>query len=102
VDQAKEVADYVVVDSPPLATVVDALPLARTVDDMLLVARLGVTRLDRLHELAELLADTDITPTGFTLIGVPRTGRDGYYGADRPRIATGDADIPAARAAAVR
>jgi hypothetical protein len=69
---------------------------------MLLVARLGVTRLDRLHELAELLADTDITPTGFTLIGVPRTGRDGYYGADRPRIATGDADIPAARAAAVR
>ncbi len=102
VDQAKELADYVVVDSPPLATVVDALPLARTVDDMLLVARLGVTRLDRLQELAELLADTDITPTGFTLIGVPRTGRDGYYGSDRPRIATGDADIPAARAAAVR
>jgi hypothetical protein len=61
-----------------------------------------VTRLDRLQELAELLADTDITPTGFTLIGVPRTGRDGYYGSDRPRIATGDADIPAARAAAVR
>ena len=102
VDQAKEVADYVVVDSPPLATVVDALPLARTVDDMLLVARLGVTRLDRLQELAELLADTDITPTGFTLIGVPRTGRDGYYGADRPRIATGDGDTPAARATAVR
>jgi capsular exopolysaccharide synthesis family protein len=102
VDQAKEVADYVVVDSPPLATVVDALPLARTVDDMLLVARLGVTRLDRLQELAELLADTDITPTGFTLVGVPRTGRDSYYGSDRPRIATGDSDDLAARAAAVR
>jgi capsular exopolysaccharide synthesis family protein len=102
VDEAKQIADYVVVDSPPLATVVDALPLARTVDDVLLVARLGVTRLDRLHELAELLADTDITPTGFTLIGVPRPGRDGYYGSDRPRIATGDADTPAPRAAAVR
>lgn len=102
VEQAKEIADYVVVDSPPLATVVDALPLARTVDDMLLVARIGITRLDRLQELAELLADTGITPTGFTLIGVPRTGRDGYYGSDRPRIATGDAESPVARAAAVR
>jgi capsular exopolysaccharide synthesis family protein len=101
VEQAKEIADYVVVDSPPLATVVDALPLARTVDDMLLVARLGVTRLDRLQELCELLADTDIVPTGFTLVGVPRSRRADYYG-QRPRIATGDTDDLTARAAAVR
>jgi succinoglycan biosynthesis transport protein ExoP len=102
VEEAKQFADYVVVDSPPLATVVDALPIARTVDDTLLVARLGVTRLDRLHELAELLADTGITPTGFTLIGVPRTSRDSYYGSDRPPIATGASDALAARAAAAR
>ena len=34
---AKRLADYVVLDSPPLTEVIDALPLARQVDDVLLV-----------------------------------------------------------------
>jgi succinoglycan biosynthesis transport protein ExoP len=77
--QAKLLADYVVVDSPPLATVVDALPLAGAVDDLLLVVRLGVSRISRLEQLAELLADTGIKPTGFVLVGAPPS-RDAYYG----------------------
>ena len=81
VKQAKQRADYVVVDSPPLATVVDALPLAGAVDDLLLVVRLGASRLSRLEQLAELLADTGIKPTGFVLIGAPPS-RDAYYGDD--------------------
>ena len=70
---AKARADYVIVDSPPLTTVVDTLPLARQVDDVLIVTRLGTTRIDKLPELAELLASNGITPLGFALIGTERT-----------------------------
>jgi len=75
---AKSRADYVIVDSPPLTTVVDTLPLARQVDDVIVVTRLGVTRLDKLPELAELLASNGITPLGFALIGTEPT-ESGYY-----------------------
>ncbi len=36
INDAKEIADYVIIDSPPLTDVVDALPLANYVDDVLL------------------------------------------------------------------
>lgn len=74
---AKARADYVIVDSPPLTSVVDTLPLARAVDDVLIVSRLGVTRLDVLPELAELITANGITPLGFVLIGAERA--DSYY-----------------------
>ena len=85
IEDARHVADYVIIDSPPLNEVVDALPLARKADSVLLVARLGVTRLDKLGQLAELLAENGVTPTGFALLGTPRPGRgeSHYYGAKR-------------------
>ena len=79
VNDARRLADYVVIDSPPLNEVVDALPLARQADDVLIVVRLGTTRLDRLNQLAELLAESDITPIGFTVVGASQPGRSGYY-----------------------
>jgi capsular exopolysaccharide synthesis family protein len=79
VKDARRLADYVVIDSPPLNEVVDALPLARQADDVLVVVRLGTTRLDRLNQLAELLAESDITPIGFTVVGGTLPGRTGYY-----------------------
>jgi succinoglycan biosynthesis transport protein ExoP len=78
IDDARRLADYVIVDSPPLTDVVDALPLARRCDDVLIVTRLGTTRLDRLSRLAELLADNEIAPVGFAVIGVPRPRRSSY------------------------
>jgi len=78
IDDARALADYVIVDSPPLTEVVDALPLARKCDDVLIVTRLGKTRLDRIARLGELLADNGITPTGFAVIGVPPPGRSEY------------------------
>jgi len=86
IEEAKRIADYVVVDSPPLATVVDALPLVRPIDDVLLVVKLGVSRLDRIHELAERLAEAGITPAGFAVIGVPRGPESPYYGNYRPLL----------------
>jgi Mrp family chromosome partitioning ATPase len=78
IDDARQLAEYVVIDSPPLTEVVDALPLARKADDVVIVTRLGDTRLDRIGRLCELLAENDITPVGFTVIGVPRPSRSEY------------------------
>ena len=55
VADAKAVADFVVIDSAPLTAVVDALPFAQAADDVLIVARLGQTRLNKLAELDDLL-----------------------------------------------
>ncbi len=78
IDNARALADFVIVDSPPLTEVVDALPLARKCDDVLIVTRLGKTRLDRIARLGELLADNGITPAGFAVIGVPPPPRSEY------------------------
>ena len=93
VAEAKQLADYVIVDSPPLATVVDALPLARAVDDVLFVVKLGTSHLNRIEELAELLAESDIKPAGFAVVGVPRVAQGGYYG-DQPRRLMVDQQTP--------
>ncbi|MEX2108302.1 MAG: AAA family ATPase [Solirubrobacterales bacterium] len=78
VEEARQIADYVVIDSPPLNEVVDALDLARLADSVLIVVKLGQTRLDKLSQLGELLAENDIRPTGFAVVGVPRPRRSEY------------------------
>jgi capsular exopolysaccharide synthesis family protein len=80
VDEAKEMADWVIIDSPPLTAVIDALPLVQMADDVLLVVRLGKTDLNKLTRLGELLAHQGIKPVGFALIGVSRSGEYAYYG----------------------
>jgi len=79
VEDARRLADYVVIDSPPLNEVVDALPLARSADDVLIVIRLGKTRLERLAQLGELLAENGVRPVGFAVVGVPRPSRGEYH-----------------------
>ena len=76
---ARRIADVVIIDSPPINEVVDALPLAQLADQVLLITRLGVTRLDRLSRLGELLAENEIRPVGFAVIGVPRPKRSEYH-----------------------
>jgi capsular exopolysaccharide synthesis family protein len=76
---AQSMADYVVIDSPPLAEVVDALELARRVDDVLLVVRLGQTKAARLRRLGALLARTGVHPVGIVLVGTePPRGSERY------------------------
>ena len=79
IDDAEKLADYVIVDSPPLTAVIDALPLARRVDQVLLVARLGTSRLHAVKELGELLASNGVKPVGFALLSVPRGSTTAYY-----------------------
>jgi capsular exopolysaccharide synthesis family protein len=79
IDEARTLADYVILDSPPLTDVIDALPLASYVDDVLLVVRLSHTRLTKLQQLGELLAENAIRPAGFVVVGTPRPARSDYH-----------------------
>lgn len=79
IQEARRMADFVIVDSAPLNEVVDALPLALQADEVLIVVRLGISRLDKLSQLAELLAENGVRPVGFAVIGTPRPRRSQYH-----------------------
>ena len=89
--QARELADWVVVDTAPLGAVGDALRLARQVDDILIVVRPGNTMRGDLDVMGELLGQIGRTPTGYIVIGeVDSSGGHYYtYGAARRRVAQG-------------
>jgi capsular exopolysaccharide synthesis family protein len=86
VDEAKSLADYVVIDSPPLTEISDALPLAREVDAVLIVARLGTSRLNRLENLGEILDHGGVTPAGLVVVGRERVANSSYYTSGEPLI----------------
>jgi Mrp family chromosome partitioning ATPase/capsular polysaccharide biosynthesis protein len=79
-DEAKRLARYVIIDSPPLTEVIDGLALAERADDVLLVTRLGRSHISKIVQLGELLARHGIEPIGFAVVGVPASEvTSGYY-----------------------
>jgi Mrp family chromosome partitioning ATPase/capsular polysaccharide biosynthesis protein len=68
ISQSRALADYVVVDTPPLGEVSDALSLAPTVDDILVVIRPQSTSRTQLRTVRELLERNDYLPTGAVVI----------------------------------
>ncbi len=90
-EDAKRLADYVVLDSPPLTQVIDAMPLARQVDDVVIVTRLGSSNLTQLAHLGDLLEQNNIRPAGFVVVGGPGPEESSYYReAQRRRNAQSD------------
>jgi len=87
IHDAEALADFVVIDSPPLTEISDALPIAQEVADILVVVRLGHSRIGKLQQLGEMLAQHDLQPTGIALVGVDRPPRDAYYYASDPGAA---------------
>jgi Mrp family chromosome partitioning ATPase/capsular polysaccharide biosynthesis protein len=79
---AKQMADYVVIDAPPLTSVIDALPLAQRADEVLIVVRLGTTQLAKLRDLGDLLHQHAVTPAGFVTVGAPSASQADYRYAD--------------------
>lgn len=77
--QAREVADYVVVDTAPLGEVSDALRLVDHVDDIIFVTRPGHTARTALELTRELLTRTGRQPTGQLVIGQAPGGTSVYY-----------------------
>ena len=87
VDEARSRADFVIIDSSPLSEVIDALPLAAAVDTVLVVVKLGRTRMGQLTELGELMAENGIKPAGFAVVSAPKAARSDYHQyTGRPRI----------------
>jgi Mrp family chromosome partitioning ATPase len=95
---ARELADYVIIDTPPLGRVSDALRAAMTVDDVVLVARPGNTDRTDLQHTRELLDRMGHTPTGLLVVGEAVAG-DAYmsYGAELPIDAVETNGRPPAR-----
>jgi succinoglycan biosynthesis transport protein ExoP len=87
VARARELADVVVVDTAPVATVGDALTLAGLVDGTILLAKLGETRHDALARALRTLEDVPTELLGVVLTNVPRQRR-AYYDEQRGRRAT--------------
>lgn len=75
--EARGLADYVIVDTPPIGQVSDALRAAMVVEDIVLVVRPGNTDRDELKRTRELLDRMDHTPTGLLVIG--ETGVSDVY-----------------------
>lgn len=90
IEEAKAHSDYVVIDSPPLTVVIDALPLAQLADQVIVVVRLGETKLTKLRQLDELLSSQGAPATGLVLIGALLTGGYDYRRYRRPRRAGPD------------
>lgn len=85
VRDAREICDFVLIDSPPLTDITDALPLAEEADDVLLVARIGTSQLQKLSDLGELLIRERIRPAGVALVGPQEKNRGYYYYSYRSR-----------------
>lgn len=79
VEEAETLADFVVIDSPPLTEVTDALPLAQEVDAVVLMARIGASRLTRLANLGDILQQGGIKPAGIVVMGHDRGIETPYH-----------------------
>jgi len=69
IGHAALLADYVVIDTPPLGEVSDALLLVSEVDAVVVVARLGQTRRSDLETARGLFRRARIEPEGLIVVG---------------------------------
>ncbi len=78
---ARERADVVILDSPPLLPVADTRVLLRLadVDGVILIGRAGVTRRDRLRGAARVLAQSSQRVFGLVVTDVKTSSRSDYY-----------------------
>jgi Mrp family chromosome partitioning ATPase/capsular polysaccharide biosynthesis protein len=82
-------ADVLIIDAPRLTDSAQALLLARSANGVVVVARLGETRLDELRELGDLLASHAVPSAGVVLVG--KAARPLRRGASRGRALATDA-----------
>jgi capsular exopolysaccharide synthesis family protein len=80
---ARALADFVLVDSPPLLVANDAVELARHADGVLLVARAGQTPVEAAQRTAELLERLEIPVIGVVLVGSESVSNASRYYSSR-------------------
>jgi succinoglycan biosynthesis transport protein ExoP len=67
IEELRERADIVLIDSPPLFAVADAITLAAKVDGIIILTRLGVVRRRMLDELRRVLGSVPAAKLGFVV-----------------------------------
>lgn len=78
---ARERADLVLVDAPPVLAVSDCMPLCRQVDGVLLIARFGVTQRGELLRAKTLLEKVGARVVGVVVNGLSQRETRNYYAA---------------------
>jgi Mrp family chromosome partitioning ATPase len=76
---ARELCNYVVIDTAPIGEISDALRLVRDVDNIIVVTRPGNTNRANFEMMRDLLERTAYTPAGFLVIGDPTPRTSAYY-----------------------
>ena len=77
--EAESLADYVILDTPPLGEVSDALRLVGEVDDIIVVVKPGNTDRTSFELVRDLLERAGQTPSGLLVIGQPLGSSSSYY-----------------------
>jgi len=79
--QAREIADFVVIDTSPLGEVSDALRVVHAIDETVVIMRPGSTDRVSFETMRDLLQRSNHTPLGLLSIGVDTPAMSsGYYG----------------------
>ena len=76
----REIADLVIVDSPPILLANDAAELSTFCDATVLMVRAGWTRRGGVVAASDLLRRLEATTVGIVLVGAEHGARAGYYG----------------------
>jgi capsular exopolysaccharide synthesis family protein len=74
-----EIADFVLIDAPPVLPVTDAVAIAAQVDAVVLVARHGKTARNSAAEARRKLAGVGANVVGYVLNAVPARDAHSYY-----------------------
>jgi capsular exopolysaccharide synthesis family protein len=83
IEAARGLADFVLVDTPPLLVANDAVDLARHADGVLLVTRAGKTPIEAAERSAEQLSRLGIPIAGVVLIGSEAASSKSRYYSSR-------------------
>jgi len=95
VEEARRLADWVIVDTAPLGEVSDALRVTRAVDDIVIVVRPGNTSRLNFEMMRDLLERMTKAPLGLIIIGQPAGLQSSpyAYGASRRELFKSSAGV---------
>lgn len=79
IEEAKKLADIIIIDSPPVVTVIDAAILANQVDGTILVAYSGKSKTEICEKALEQIRHSGARILGAVLNGLIIKGKDYYY-----------------------
>ena len=76
---ARSIADYILVDSPPILAASDSIALAPMMEGVILIARYATADRDTSHRTTELLRKVNANILGLVINNLAPAKRYGYY-----------------------